>query len=155
VGFLAGWAVALDYVLTAAISALFVPHYLAVFGAPGLKQAPADGIVGIGLLAGLVALNLAGVRDSARLHLGIAVGDLVTQGLVIGVGLVSVLSLPTLWHNVRLGVAPTWDQLLFSLPIAVVAYTGIETISNLAGETRATARATPRATGWLIVTALT
>ena len=154
IGFLAGWGVALDYILTAAISALFVPHYLAALGLPWLKQAPGDALAGMAILGLLVLLNLVGVNDSAWLNLGIAIADLITQGLIILLGLIAVFSLPTLLHNVHLGVAPTWGEFAFSVSIAVVAYTGIETISNLAGETRHPARAIPRATFALIIAVL-
>src|SRR6266581_679156 len=62
IGFLAGWAVSLDYILTAAISALFVPHYLAALGLPWLKQAPGDALVGMIILGLLILLNLVGVK---------------------------------------------------------------------------------------------
>src|ERR1700724_1184399 len=45
VSFFAGWALTLDYVITIAISAFFVPHYLAVFF-PALGHAPGDVIGG-------------------------------------------------------------------------------------------------------------
>jgi len=154
IGFLAGWAVSLDYILTAAISALFVPHYLAALGLPWLKYPPGDAIAGLAVLAVLVAVNLAGVRDSARINVATAAADIVTQALIIGVGLIAVFSLPALVHSVRLGVAPTWDQFAFSISIAAVAYTGIETISNLAGEAKRPSRSIPQATILLIVTVL-
>jgi len=154
VGFLAGWAVSLDYILTAAISALFVPHYLAALGMPWLKQAPGDAITGMVVLGLLVAINLVGVRDSSRINVVVAVADLVTQAIIIGIGLIAVFSLPTLLHNVHLGVAPTWSEFAFSISIAVVAYTGIETISNLGGEAREPSKSIPRATIMLIVAVL-
>ncbi len=154
VGFLAGWAVSLDYILTAAISALFVPHYLAALGMPWLRHTPGDAVAGIAVLGSLILINLVGVRDSARLNIGIAVIDLFTQAVIITLGIVAVLSVPTIVHNVHPGIAPTWGQFAFSISIAVVAYTGIETISNLAGETRQPERAIPRATIGLIVAVL-
>jgi APA family basic amino acid/polyamine antiporter len=153
-GFLAGWAVTLDYILTAAISALFVPHYLAALGIPWLRHPPGDAIAGIVVLALLVAVNLVGVRDSARVNITVATADIITQGVIILIGLVAVFSLPVLLHNVRPGIAPTWGQFIFSISIAAVAYTGIETISNLAGETKDPQRAIPRATILLIITVL-
>ncbi len=47
--FLAGWAQMLTYIVTVAISAFFVPHYLAVFWEP-LGEGPGDVIFGIGLV---------------------------------------------------------------------------------------------------------
>lgn len=154
VGFLAGWGVALDYILTAAISALFVPHYLAALGIPALRHAPGDALGGMVVLGLLILLNLVGVQEAARLNLAVAVADLITQAMIILLGLMAVFSLPTLIHNIHLGVAPTWGEFAFSVSIAVVAYTGIETISNLAGETKNPARAIPRATIGLIVAVL-
>ena len=39
VSFFAGWALSLDYILTIAISAFFVPHYLGAFW-PALRHPP-------------------------------------------------------------------------------------------------------------------
>ena len=38
--------------------------------------------------------------------------------------------------NIHWGVAPTWSQFLLAIPVAMIAYTGIETVSNLAEEAR-------------------
>ena len=40
--------------------------------------------------------------------------------------------------------APTWDDLAFALPLAMLAYTGLETVANLAEETREPGRTLPR-----------
>ena len=47
-------------------------------------------------------------------------------------------------EGIDLGSAPTWGDLAFALPLAMLAYTGLETISNLAEETREPGRALPR-----------
>ena len=46
------------------------------------------------------------------------------------------LSPETLVDNVSLGVAPTWDDFILAIPIGMLAYTGIETISNMAEEAK-------------------
>ena len=38
--------------------------------------------------------------------------------------------------NIHWGVAPTWSQLAIAIPVAMLAYTGVETVSNLAEEAR-------------------
>ena len=43
------------------------------------------------------------------------------------------------------GVAPHWSGFLLAIPIGMIAYTGLETISNLAEETRDPPRDVPRA----------
>src|SRR6059036_3717163 len=54
VSFFAAWAQMLNYTITVAISAFFVPHYLAVFWAP-LGDSPGDIIGGIVIVALLAA----------------------------------------------------------------------------------------------------
>src|SRR2546430_4160451 len=48
--FIAGWALTLDYIITIAISAFFVPHYLGAFF-PALTRGPGDVIGGIVVVA--------------------------------------------------------------------------------------------------------
>src|ERR687886_1116869 len=57
VSFVAGWGQMLNYIITVAISAFFVPHYLAVFWSP-LGEGPGDVIGGVVLIAMLAALNI-------------------------------------------------------------------------------------------------
>ena len=58
VSFVAAWGQMLNYTITVAISAFFVPHYLAVFW-PALGHSPGDVIGGAALVVGLAALNRA------------------------------------------------------------------------------------------------
>ena len=67
VSFIAAWGQMLNYTITVAISAYFVPHYLAVFW-PALGHAPGDIIGGAILIAGLAWLNIRGGQESARLN---------------------------------------------------------------------------------------
>src|SRR2546423_2993295 len=68
VSFFAAWGQMLNYVITVAISAFFVPHYLAVFWEP-LKHSPGDIVGGVVIVLALSALNVFGVRESGRLNL--------------------------------------------------------------------------------------
>jgi basic amino acid/polyamine antiporter, APA family len=133
--FVAGWALTLDYIITIAISAFFVPHYVGAFF-PALTHGPGDVIFGIAVVALLAALNIRGLKESARLNLVLAIADLATQILLIVVGCVLVLDPSLLVHQVDLGVAPSWTQVVFALSVAMVAYTGIETVSNMAEEAK-------------------
>src|SRR5256885_11634082 len=114
--FVAGWALTLDYIITVAISAFFVPHYVGAFF-PALTHGPGDVIVGIAVVAILAALNVRGLKESARLNLVLAVADLGTQVLLIVVGFVLVLDPSLLVHQVDLGVAPSWTQVVFALSV--------------------------------------
>src|ERR671935_2692221 len=107
VSFIAGWGQMVNYIITVAISAFFVPHYLAVFWGP-LGHAPADIIGSIAVIAALAALNVKGTQESARLNLVLAIGDLLTQVILVAIGIALVLSPHTLIDNIHLGVAPSW-----------------------------------------------
>src|SRR5213593_3822252 len=107
--FFAGWALTLDYIITVAISAFFVPHYLGAFW-PALNHNPGDIIGGIAVIALLAVLNVRGLGESAKLNLVLAVVDLATQVLLVIVGLVLVLDPALLVNQVHLGSAPSWSQ---------------------------------------------
>src|SRR5947199_9750389 len=98
--FFAGWALSLDYIITIAISAFFVPHYLGAFF-PALLHNPGDIIGGIVTLVLLAALNIRGLGESARLNLVLAVADLCTQALLVVVGVVLVLKPALLVNQVQ------------------------------------------------------
>src|SRR5438477_5426778 len=70
--FFAGWALALDYIITIAISAFFVPHYLSAFF-PALKHNPGDIIGGAIVVGGLAVLNIRGIGESTKLNIFLAV----------------------------------------------------------------------------------
>lgn len=143
VSFGAAWAQMLNYIITIAISAFFVPHYLSIFWTP-LKQNPWDVIVGCVVIVLLVAVNIVGVKEAAKLNILLAVVDFATQALLVLLGFVLIFSPEILTGNVTFGVAPTWSSFFLAIPVAMIAYTGIETISNLAEETRDPPNDVPR-----------
>ena len=153
VSFIAGWGQMLNYVITVAISAFFVPHYLAVFWHP-LHHGPGDVIGGIVLIAALAALNIRGTKESARFNLVLAVADLCTQIVLVMIGIVLVLSPSTLVDNVHLGVAPSWGDFALGIAVGMIAYTGIETISNMAEEAKDASRTIPRGVGLVVLAVL-
>src|SRR6059036_581602 len=71
VSFGAAWAQMLNYVITIAISAFFVPHYLSIFWEP-LRRNPGDIIGGAIVIAFLVLLNVVGIQESANVNIGLA-----------------------------------------------------------------------------------
>jgi APA family basic amino acid/polyamine antiporter len=142
VSFAAAWAQMLNYIITVAISAFFVPHYLSIFWAP-LKTNPWDIVVGVVVVVLLVGINIVGIKEAATLNVGLAVIDFATQiGLVV-LGFVLIFDAHVLKANIHWGVAPTWSQFALAIPVAMIAYTGIETVSNLAEEARDPRRTIP------------
>src|SRR3978361_857279 len=135
VSFIAAWGQMLNYTITVAISAFFVPHCLAVFW-PALGHSPGDVIGGAALVVGLAALNIRGTEESSKLNLILAIADLCTQVVLVGIGIVLVLSPHILVDNIHLGVAPTWSKFALGIAVGMIADTGIETISNMAEDAK-------------------
>jgi APA family basic amino acid/polyamine antiporter len=149
----AAWAQMLNYIITIAISAFFVPHYLGVFWEP-LKSNPWDVIVGIGVVGLIALLNIVGIKEAAKLNIGLALLDLGTQILLVLVGLVVLFSPTTIWDNIVWGVAPTWTNVVIGVTLAMIAYTGIETISNMAEEAQVPERTIPASIRATVITVL-
>ena len=150
--FFAAWAQMLNYTITIAISAFFVPHYLGgVLGIDALRHSPADVVVGIVVVIGLCVVNIRGAEESAGVNIALALVDFATQLLLVAVGFFLVLSPSTLIDNVQLGVAPTWKDFFLAIPVGMIAYTGIETISNMAEEAKDETKTIPAAINRVVI----
>jgi len=149
--FFAAWGQMLNYVITISISAFFVPHYVGSLFWEPLRHGPGDVIGGIVVVTVLAVVNVFGVKEAARLNILLAVVDFATQLLLVVLGLVLVFSPETLIDNVHFGLAPTWKDFIIAIPVAMIAYTGIETISNMAEEARDEATTIPRAINRVVV----
>ena len=136
-GFLTGWALFLDYLIVIALSALFLPHYLSgALGVSALDRNPWDVVVAVAVIVVVALLRL--VRRPSLYGVGIVVPalDLLTQLLLVVLGFALVFSPHALTHGTSLGTHPTWHSLAFALPLAMLAFTGLETVANLAAEAR-------------------
>src|ERR671936_1067427 len=145
VGFLTGWALFLDYLIVIALSALFLPHYLGTaLHVDALSDEPWDVVVGVGVIA---LTSVARVFRRPAVHVvGIVVPvlDVLTQLLRVGIGLAVLFSPHALTRGTSLGTAPSWHAIAFALPLAMLAYTGLETVANYAEEVRRPGRDLPR-----------
>jgi basic amino acid/polyamine antiporter, APA family len=144
-GFITGWVLLLDYVIVIALAGLFVPHYFGhAVGWDSLTDSPADVFVGIGVIAVVAALRFVRRPSLYRLAIAIAGVTIAAQLLLVLLGLPLLFSLDNLGKGTDLGTAPTWSAIAFALPAAMLAYTGLETVANLAAETREPGRTLPR-----------
>jgi APA family basic amino acid/polyamine antiporter len=144
-GFLTGWVLLLDYVIVIALAGLFVPHYFGhAVGWDALTDSPADVYVGIAVIGVLAGVRFLRRPSLYRLAIAIAVVTVVAQLLLVALGLPFLFSLDNLGQGLDLGTAPTWSAIAFALPAAMLAYTGLETVANLAAETREPGRTLPR-----------
>jgi APA family basic amino acid/polyamine antiporter len=153
VGFIAGWALMLSYIATMAISAYTIPPYLGYFW-PALKEPVMGTAVSMGIVVFLMLINVLGVRESSRLNITFIVLGILTQITLIVLGAILILapSPSTLSeHMFGAGNWPSTQNLIFGIAIAALCFTGVETVSQLAEETRQPARKVPQA--YLLMTA--
>jgi APA family basic amino acid/polyamine antiporter len=144
------WGQMLNYIITVAISAFFLPHYLAVVWEP-LAEAPGDILFAVGVVAVLGAVNVIGAKEAASLNVFLAIADFLTQVALVLLGVFLVLSPEQLVENVDFGTSPTLSDFLVAIPVGMVAFTGIDTISNMAEEARDYGRTIPRAMRGVVI----
>src|SRR6266567_2871317 len=142
-GFVTGWALFLDYLIVIALAALYVPHYAAAALFTNINT-PWDVVAGCGVIAAIAAVRLLRNRRLFRFAVVIALIDLATQLLLVILGLALLFSPHALSQGTSLGSNPSWHSIAFALPLAMLAYTGLETVANLSEEVRRPGRDLPR-----------
>src|SRR4029077_8185807 len=160
IGVIVGWVQLLNSTATVSISSYFAVSYLGFLGSyvsalHVLTQNQASHVAAtVVLIAILVVVNIIGIQESSAINLALAFTDLITQFVLVILGIILLLHIQDVIHSIHLGVAPTWGSFLASISIAMVTYTGIETISNLAEEVKNPGRNVPLATWWVIAAVL-
>ncbi|NGX47690.1 MAG: putative amino acid permease YhdG, partial [Chlamydiae bacterium] len=148
VSFIAGWGLLLDFIVTIAISIFVILPYLSFFyGGPihvSVHLAISVGIIGI-----LYIVNYFGVQHSTRISIFLTGIALFTQVLILILALFGGVDLVKVFEQMKIGVqanwSPTWDNFLKGTAMAMVAYTGIESIAALGSETKRPIKTLPRA----------
>jgi basic amino acid/polyamine antiporter, APA family len=151
---LTAWGQMLNYIITVAISAYFLPHYLGIVWEP-LMSSPADILVAVGVVAFLAIVNVVGVKEAAGLNIFLAIADFITQVALVVLGLFLVFSPETLVENVDFGTSPTVTDFLIAIPVGMVAFTGIDTISNMAEEAKDYGKTIPQSMRAVVVAVMT
>lgn len=156
ISFIAGWGLLLDYIVTIAISAFAIPPYL-TYVLPFTNTVLVQTTVTIALIVFLYVINVIGVKYSGRFSLILAIVTILSQLLIILTAAFLLLNLPFIISHLRIGVAgadwsPSWGEFLKGTAMAMVAYTGIESIAQLAAETKKPSIAIPRAIKWTMFT---
>jgi basic amino acid/polyamine antiporter, APA family len=133
VGFVAGWAVVLDYVISISLAALFLPHYLlGAIGQDTLSSNQTE-VFAVAIVVGITAVRLLRRADVYVAGVLLTLLDLVVQVGLGAFGLLLLFDWTALTRNINLGVEPTWNSLAFALPIAMIGFTGLEKVTGLAG----------------------
>jgi basic amino acid/polyamine antiporter, APA family len=132
--FVAGWAILLDYLILIALTAFATTDYAAVFFEPFDHGAP-EFLLGAGVVIGVAVANVRGSspRRFARASL-IVLADLVLQLLVVAFGLFLVFEPEVLTDPGSIAGSPSLEDLMFAFPLVLVAFSGIDASSGLAGQ---------------------
>ena len=144
-GFLTGWALFLDYLIVIALSALFLPHYLGDSARRGRPPRLAVGCSDCRLRdrchrrpPARAALRPPHRRDRSRRARPRDTAPARDPGARAAL----LAGSPDPGDIAR--TSPAWSDIAFALPLAMLAYTGLETVANLAEETREPGRTLPR-----------
>jgi APA family basic amino acid/polyamine antiporter len=152
-GFVAGWALMLSYIVTISISAYTIPPYLGYFWEP-FKASPVLGTAtSMGIVVFLMAINVIGVKETSIVNIGAAIIDIATQVSLVVIGFILLFNPVVLIHRIA-DNWPTPGNLIIGIALASIAYTGIETMSQMAEETRQPEKKVPRALIMMIVAVL-
>ena len=160
IGYIVGWVQLLNYTATVSISAYFAISYLGFLGKyvglldPLKSDATTHVVATMALITFLIVVNVIGIQESSILNLVLAFTDLITQLVLVILGIIILLDIQRVIQSIHWGIAPTWGNFLAGISIAMVTYTGIETISNLSEEAKDPGRNVPLATWWVIVAVL-
>jgi APA family basic amino acid/polyamine antiporter len=152
-GFIAGWALMLSYIVTISISAFTIPPYLGFFWEP-FKTSPVIGtFTSIGIIFFLLVMNVIGIREASFINIGATFLDILTQISLVVIGFILLFNPALLFHRI-FDNWPTTDNLIIGIALATIAYTGIETMSQMAEETKRPETNVPRALVMMIIAVL-
>lgn len=161
ISFIAGWGLLLDYIVTVAISAFAIPPYihyiLKLFNLTFLETIPYHLTASISIIAFLFILNLIGIKYSGRFSFFLALITILSQAFIILFAAALLLNIRFVIDHLRIGVpgvdwSPNWLEFMKGTAMAMIAYTGIESIAQLAAETKRPSTAIPRSIRWTIAT---
>jgi len=152
-GFAAGWALMLSYIVTISISAYTIPPYLGFFWAPFKDSFIIGTSTSMGIVLLLMTVNIIGVKETSIVNIGAAIIDIATQVSLVVIGFILLFS-PSVLFSRMVNNWPTTENLILGIALASIAYTGIETMSQMAEETKQPEKRVPRALIMMIIAVL-
>jgi APA family basic amino acid/polyamine antiporter len=180
-GFIAGWAVMLDYTVDLALFSLATAGYLSFF-IPWIKSATltltllgvnlrvtALGLTSFLLVMGLIAVNLLGIKKASAFNEVLVTLDLIVESLILLFGAVlafnlglfisqiGVLGADQVFQNIAYvlqGLDYRKQNFIYGVTLAMCSFIGIESISQAAEETKRPYKWIPRATKLSILAVL-
>ncbi len=162
-GFVAGWAVMLDYTLDIALFALATAGYLSFF-ISGLNI----GLAAVTFIAGLIFINLVGIKYSSALNSIFVSLDLLVEATILVTGFLWAFNLNSALNQFTIvgtpnslagvfyysGFSISSQNFIYGITIAMSSFIGIESIAQAAEETKNPAKWIPRASKLSIVSVI-
>lgn len=152
-GFIAGWALMLSYIVTISISAFTIPPYLGFFWEPFKESAIIGTAAAMGIVFFLMVLNVIGIRETSLVNVGATIIDILTQVSLVVIGFILLFN-PAVLISRIVDNWPSAGNLVLGIALATIAYTGIETMSQMAEETKRPETNVPRALVMMIIAVL-
>jgi APA family basic amino acid/polyamine antiporter len=154
-GFIAGWAVLLDFTIDIVLFAWacigYLSHLIPALTATGH---PVNHFIAIlFLIVGLAVLNIIGVRESTNFNGWVSALDVLSETAILFFGFLFSFDPQLLVHTMQLDWPTTW-QLMNGTSLAIISFVGLESISQAAEETQRPASIIPRTSISLILTIL-
>ncbi len=133
--FIAGWAICLDYLILIALTAFATTDYFAVFWEPVDSGAP-EFLLAAGVVAATAVINVRGGGPPRRFERAalMVLADLVLQLVVVAFGLALLFQSEVLTDPGSIASSPSVEDVLFAFPLVLVAFSGIDASSGLAGQ---------------------
>lgn len=178
IGFVAGWAVMLDYTVDIALFSIASAGYLSFF-LPWLKHSFAElSVLGLSLkisyivlsafvlVLALLFLNAVGIRESSAFNELLVSLDLIVESVILIAGILLAFGLMLFLSQIDyFGAASVFSNIVYVMPslgtqtqnfvygitLAMTSFIGIESIAQAAEETRRPQRWIPRANKLSIV----
>jgi basic amino acid/polyamine antiporter, APA family len=156
-GFIAGWAVLLDFTIDIVLFAWSCIDYLSklpILWFLSYTQHPwIHFAVVFGLIAWLAGLNVWGVRESSAFNELVSGMDVVSETAILFFGFLFAFDPSLLVHTMTIAWPSTFN-LMNGVSLAIISFVGLESISQAAQETQRPASVIPRTSISLILTIL-
>jgi APA family basic amino acid/polyamine antiporter len=154
VSFIAGWAICLDYLILVALCAFATTDYLGAFWHEfdGGTVELLTGIIVV-LYVALVAIRGAGPKRYEKAAVLVLV-DLLIQLAVVALGLALLFEPDVLIHPASVAGTPKLQDVVFAFPLVLVAFSGIDASSGLAGQVAIGRRGLRRLIGVRLIAAV-
>ena len=154
-GFIAGWAVLLDFTIDIVLFAWSCIDYLSkLIPILSFTAHPwVHFIVVLTVITGLAVLNIIGVRESSAFNELVSGMDIVSETSILFFGFLFAFQPQLLVHTMQTAW-PTPFNLMNGVSLAIISFVGLESISQAAQETQRPASVIPRTSISLILTIL-